>query len=448
MDSQSTAVSQETFQSPGDISIDQIMIFALNGKYISVIDYLVELQLYESIFSNVLSGELSLSDSRNLIKELPIVGEELLIIKVKTPSLPDRYNISKTFKIYSIENRKIVRDQNTQIYKIKFISQEATVDSITPLFKPFKGKISDVVQTIYNDYLQMPRTYDVTTNNTISLNKNNAELLLLNDTNNNVKFVSPGWTPLQCINWLAKKSIPGDLKACTYLFWETTKNFFYGSIENLISKNITIGKYRYAATGVLGGTSDVESKMLLIQNLEVVKSTNTLDGLDTGYYSNKFVALDLYKKQYQNTIYNHIDNFSNYSHLATEPLFTPNKTISSYDRNIVVYPTQIDLFDGVTDNHDQKLNSVYANRLSNLVDLNNLKLNVTINGRTDVEVGRTIEIVFPSLEPVSEKDLTSENLDYRFSGNYLITSLNHKINLEKHYIIMEVVRDSFAKIGK
>ena len=108
MDSQSTFVSQETLQSPGDISIDQIMIFALNGKYISVIDYLVELQLYESIFSNVLSGELSLSDSRNLIKELPIVGEELLIIKVKTPSLPDRYNISKTFKIYSIENRKIV----------------------------------------------------------------------------------------------------------------------------------------------------------------------------------------------------------------------------------------------------------------------------------------------------------------------------------------------------
>ena len=69
MDSQSTVVSQETFQSPGDISIDQIMIFALNGKYISVIDYLVELQLYESIFSNVLSGELSLSDSRNLIKD-------------------------------------------------------------------------------------------------------------------------------------------------------------------------------------------------------------------------------------------------------------------------------------------------------------------------------------------------------------------------------------------
>ena len=103
MDSQSTFVSQETLQSPGDISIDQIMIFALNGKYISVIDYLVELQLYESIFSNVLSGELSLSDSRNLIKELPIVGEELLIIKVKTPSLPDRYNISKTFKAKSIQ---------------------------------------------------------------------------------------------------------------------------------------------------------------------------------------------------------------------------------------------------------------------------------------------------------------------------------------------------------
>jgi hypothetical protein len=31
-----------------------------------------------------------------------------------------------------------------------------------------------------------------------------------------------------------------------------------------------------------------------------------------------------------------------------------------------------------------------------------------------------------------------------YSGYYLITSINHKINLKTHYITMTVVRDSFA----
>jgi len=448
MESQSTYVSQNALQSPGDITIEQLLIFSLNGNYISVLDYLVEIQLYESIFSNVLTGELLLSDSRNLIKQLPIVGEELLILKARTPSLDNKYNISKTFRIYSVENRKIVRDQNTQLYILKFISQEATVDSITPLFKSFKGKISDVITTLYADYLQMPRTYELTADSKIVLNNTKSDLILLNETNNNIKFVSPGWTPLQCANWLAKKSIPSDLKACTYLFWESTKNFFFGSIENLINRNLSIGKYRYAATGVIDGTDNVSEKMLLIQNLEVVKSSNTLDQMDTGYYSSKLISLNLYNKQYENTVYNHSDSFKNYSHLAADPLFNPGVTVSSYDRKIVVYPAQIDLFDGVTDNYDQKINSIYGNRLSNLVDLNNLKLNVTINGRTDIEVGRTIEIVFPNMEPASEKDMSSDNLDYRFSGNYLITSLNHKINPTKHYIVMEVVRDSISSVAK
>jgi hypothetical protein len=434
--------SQTGLQSPGEITIDSLIVYSLNGKFISVLDYMVELQLYESIFSNVLSGELLLSDSANLIKALPIIGEELLILKAKTPTLPDEFGISKTFRIYCVEDRQLVRDQNTQIYKLKFISQEGIVDSISPLFNPYNGTISDIVSQIYSESLAIERTYDVSANDEIKLNSNKTDLIVLNETDNQIKFVSPGWTAFQCINWLAKKSIPKDLKACNFLFWETTKNFFFGSIENLIKRNLTIGKYRYAPSGVMDGTNEVAEKMLLIEHLDVISSLDNLNSLDNGYFSSKMIALDIYNKTHDVTYYDHSEKFKDYNHLSTDALFNNSATVSNLDRNITIYPKQSILYDGIAENYTEKMDIIHGNRNSNLMDLNNLRLNINIYGRTDVEVGRTIEIAFPNFQPASEKDLSTENLDNRFSGNYLITSINHKINPVKHTISMEIVRDS------
>jgi len=436
--------SQTGIQSPGEISIDSLVIYSMNGNFLSVLDYMVEIQLYESIFSNVLSGELLLSDSANLIKVLPIIGEELLILKAKTPTLPDAYGITKTFRIYSVEDRNLVRDQNTQVYKLKFISQEGIVDSLSPLFNPYQGTISDVVGQIYSENLAVERTYDLSVNNEIKLNPNKTNLIILNDTENNIKFVSPGWTPLQCINWMAKKSIPKDLKACNFLFWETTKNFFFGSVENLIKRNLSIGKYRYAPSGVIEGTDDITEKMLLIEHLEIISSLDNLNGLDNGYFSSKMIALDIYNKTHDVTYYDHSAMFKDYNHLANDALFNNRNTFSNLDRNITIYSKQSILYDGATENYTEKMNIIHGNRNSNLMDLNNLRLNINIYGRTDVEVGRTIEIAFPNFQPTSEQDLSTENLDYRFSGNYLITSINHKINPIKHTMSMEVVRDSIT----
>ena len=243
---------------------------------------------------------------------------------------------------------------------------------------------------------------------------------------------------------MAKKSIPKDLKACNFLFWETTKNFFFGSIEQLIKNNFSIGKYRYAPSGVINGTDDISEKMLLIEHLEIISSLDNLNSLDNGYFSSKMIALDIYNKTHDVTYYDHSTMFKEYNHLAADALFNNRNTFSNLDRNITIYPKQPGLYDGISENYTEKMNVIHGNRNSNLMDLNNLRLNINIYGRTDIEVGRTIEIAFPNFQPASERDLTSENLDYRFSGNYLITSINHKINPVKHTMSMEVIRDSIT----
>lgn len=78
-------MNDEILQSPGDVRIKRLILVSAVGKFINVLDYLVELNIYESIFKPGLSGTLTLGDSRNLIKDFPILGEELLIVEFTTP---------------------------------------------------------------------------------------------------------------------------------------------------------------------------------------------------------------------------------------------------------------------------------------------------------------------------------------------------------------------------
>ena len=73
-------------------------------------------------------------------------------------------------------------------------------------------------------------------------------------------------------------------------------------------------------------------------------------------------------------------------------------------------------------------------------------MQIVIPGRTDVEVGNTIKIVFPKGEPgaLTSKDKTNSKQDMAYTGYYLITNLSHKINPKTHFITMNVVKDSFS----
>ena len=142
------------FQSAGSIDIQEVVIFTDEGKFLDVKDFIAELNIYEDLYAPFLQGVFILADSRNLVKEFPIVGEEYFYIKMKTPNT-DSF-IEKMFRIYSVTDREVVKDRNTQIYNLNFISVEAVVNTFKPIFKTFEGQISEIVKTIFDDYIQVP----------------------------------------------------------------------------------------------------------------------------------------------------------------------------------------------------------------------------------------------------------------------------------------------------
>lgn len=439
----------ETLQRAGEVSIETLKLLSTNNTITDLEEFMIELNIYEDIFNNFLRGDIVISDSRNLIKELPIVGEEYLIVKLRTPTFPDA--IFKTFRVIQLTDRFLVKDNNTQTYILHFISQEVIADINLPLYRSFEGNIDDVVIDIFREYILMNRHYETLSKDSkIQELDEVANLKVIDETSNRVKFVSPGWTPFKCINWLASKSISKHSKACNYLFWESNKAFYFGSIDSIFdytnkSKNY-LGDYTIAVSN-LGDKKEnnIQREMLIAEYVEMTNTTDHIKNYTNGYLANRLITLDVFNKVYKLTDYDHVTSYSDYFHTSGEkavPVFA-NNSLRNPAASVHFYPINPKLFTDFTDNVNEKIDIIYGNRKSLLLELTNLKLNINIPGRTDAEVGSMIRFSYPDMGAKDNPNVKSEDILY--SGYYLVTAIRHKITRSKvleHRMICELVKDS------
>jgi hypothetical protein len=439
-------MTQEILQGPGQIELNEITLVSFNkNASISLLDYFVEINLYESIFSPIVTGSILLSDSRNLASFFPLVGDEYLFVNVKTPSLTDSYSIYKTFRIFSVENKNYIKDGSTVVYELGIMSSEGFNDVLNPIYKSFEGTPSKIINDIFVDYLQANR--NITTGSKVK-----TPLSFLEYPKNILKFISPGWTPIQCINWLAGKCLPPAGKAANFLFWETTKGFYFGSMDTILSnlELSSIGEYVYSEAYIKTLSVDDKYKsMYAIKALSVETAVNQLDNSRLGYLASSLVEIDLYNKTYDIKTYDHPSEFDKYSHLNSTdsyPMFDKSILRNPYSYGKVNYSIP-KLFTKIDNNFDQIPKVIFGNRRSNLLELSNFKMEIVIPGRTDIEVGSTIKIIFPKGEPgaLTSQDKTNSKRDTAYTGHYLITNLSHKINPKTHYITMDVTKDSFSR---
>jgi hypothetical protein len=438
-----------TLQKAGSVNIQEIKLISSNDLVVDLNEFLVELNLYEDMFSSHLYGDMFLSDSRNLIDTLPIIGEEYLNLTFFTPGF-DNTKIKKTFRVFRLSNRQIVKDNNTQTFVLHFASVELFYDMLLPLYKSFTGKITDLVEELFFEYVAQERSIDVNNDGTSNLSEN-TPLTIINDTSNSVKFVSPGWSPFKCINWLASKSIPKEGVSKNFLFWESNKSFYFGSIEYLFkdaleSQNI-VGVYSYSPNNnKKGNDRDVAKEMFTISDIEMVQTTDHVKNYTNGYLANRLITLDVFNKKYEFFDYDYVEEYKKSYHTSGKgdravPVFVPESP-RNFSSSISYYPVNPKLFNDFPGNVSEKMGEIYGNRKSTLLDLTNIKLNITVPGRSDIEVGNLIYINFPALGPAVESDTNRAHIDRSYSGYYLITAIHHRLTALEHIMIMEVVKDS------
>ena len=77
----------------GDYDLKNIFLHNHFGEVIDIKNLVQELNIYESIYKNALTGSVIIIDAQNLIAKLEIQGTEGISFKLKTPGAIDERSI-------------------------------------------------------------------------------------------------------------------------------------------------------------------------------------------------------------------------------------------------------------------------------------------------------------------------------------------------------------------
>ena len=186
---------------PGDFVVKDIALTSLlHTETTSLKMILSELNIYESIFKNTLSGNLTVTDTENLISAFPIVGHESVVIIFGNPTDDSVDDIEVSFRVYKISPYSRSGERSSE-YTLQFISPEYYINLTEKISRSFSSsKISDIATTISREYLGV-----------------NADI---ETTKGDHSIIIPNWGPFKTLNWLATRAQNPTTDGSNYVFYE------------------------------------------------------------------------------------------------------------------------------------------------------------------------------------------------------------------------------------
>lgn len=406
----------------GDVSIDKVKIITSKGFYQDISGQVITIQIYEDLFSPFITGSLIVKESLDLVNLFPFAGEEQVEIEISTPSL-QRGNISGRYYIYKLTDRELIGDRSV-VYQLHFISVEAIVDLNKKVSKVFSGKISDIVNTFVTD-----KTYGL----------ESTKKLYVEPTSNNVKYISNYWTPVQNIMHCVEHSANQN-KIPNYVFFENRDGFYYMSLDSLytadVYQNFVYDRYTRDDQNKGGSIRNIQEDYKRITAISIPVGFDYIDRIRSGMLSSRIISYDLTKKTYTAKNYNMFQNFDKQKHLNQNPI-SSDSSIFRANSLIINSPRDYGNFNGYGDVTNFKTAQQRVS-LMKLAEAN--KLQITVPGRSDYTVGQKINVTLNKIEPFNKKE--EDITDKMFSGNYLISAINHYVDRNKHECHIELVKET------
>ena len=99
-------------QYAGDYDLDGVLIVGSSGARIAVTDQVRELNIYQSIDTPYMSGNLILADSQGVGELLPFLGQERMLFSLRTPGHNGVVDFNEYHAIiYNVERRFSTTDR-------------------------------------------------------------------------------------------------------------------------------------------------------------------------------------------------------------------------------------------------------------------------------------------------------------------------------------------------
>lgn len=429
---------------PGDVRLDKILI--QNGIHdVDVTRMLVQINIFEDLYSNTLTGSITLIDAVNLIGAFPFVGLEQVTIVFKTPGFGQRNATEVVFDIYQISDRNtgsaVEGTDVTQVYTMQLVSKAFVRNQKSRVRKAyFNMPIDEMVGRIAGDFL--------------------AEDVDAEFTSGIQSYVIPGWTPFRAINWLACRArSEKNPAAANYLFYETTSGYQFRSINDIVQQRPVV-RFVYDPANIRK-TKDVNTtgnrcifpELQLIRSYSIVQSASMMERIDQGMYASKLITHDIVTKRFNTETFSYLDDFPKQKHVEdmliddklnsvsqdAKPFAGSKRHGRNHDAVVKFHPKHTELFDGVQ-NYDES-EKWLLQRLSLMRQIESQRIKVEVAGLNFVSVGQTMVLEVPRPDNVSGRNHPDDR-DPEISGNYVITNIHHILSLDDHRMIMELSKES------
>ena len=439
----------------GDYKLDHVFLHNHKGDVVDIKKVMVELNIFESIYKNALTGSIVIADAQNLISKLEIHGTERISFKLSTPgAMGDRSVVNASvetghpFHVYKITDRKQIAP-GTLLYTLHFGSREFMRNMRTKVSQAYEGRLDTAVLKILMDknYLDSKKE------------------LSFEPCGNADKIVIPNLRPFDAINMIARKSLPEKSNGTGYYFYETTKGIYFRSWDNMVSVKGSYDRptkqvFYYMPMNITDPT--IEDKMnhdyksvesyRFINNFHDVAANTVI-----GTYGHSVISHNLFDKSYKTTTYNYHNEYGNTKHteIANEKSTRERYAVSGSkvdedDKSISDYAESRVSLQSTT----QFLHDTAAGRYGLDVQQDGPKLAEGISQRSQVVNGTALHMVVKGqsyLEPgdiiefkllaVDEKNPDGQE-DPQYSGKYIITKIRHQVNDTKYTMALECAKDS------
>lgn len=400
------------------IEIQNITISSFDGNSFDISDLVVELNIFEDLFSNTLSASIIMTDSSGVLSNLPVIGQEMIQLVFKTPFT--NLKLVK-FLVYKVEDVILV-NQHTSSYILHCISSEAVQNSLTSVSKYYQGTASQIVQNCFADFIKTEK----------KLNVEGSKIT--------TEVIVPYWSPFYFFNWIAARTVPRQGTQPSYVFYETMKDGFnFKSIESMLSKKSVTKWIRRNTSIDINDQFRIDKERASIIDFKIVEAYNMIDHCIDGLVGTKVFVKDLLSKSMETLKYNYLDDFDKTKHASKHPMI-PSKNAfgmkysGKYTEPKIVFGHQ-QLFGG----NDPDNYIVWVNRRKSFIEQISAQiLQLTMNGDTEITIGDMVDIEIPDNLPVGAKSINNSLL----SGKYLISSIRHIIKGNNHIMSVEAIKES------
>ena len=433
-------MSRDVIQFTGEFRLEEALVTSPTGQVTDLMTDLqiVEINLFESLIRNTISGSIIVVDTRNVVVKLPIVGQEDLSLKIVTPSLKKKEDIldftENTFFIHKIAKREEV-SVGAQTYELSFVSDAAIINSSKRLSRSYvgsKANIGEMVEDILKKDLGVP-----------------SDRIFVEPTLGTRKLIIPNSKPYTFITRLTKQALSKQ-GSPHYLFFENKNGMHFLPLQKLYEQDIR-AEFNVNDEGIdqkqAQGTPE-SYKRMIEYSLNIKK--DTLVNASTGMMGSNVIEHNLYNKKYEVKKFNYFDDkdFQAFERIDDNRVYSDD-LFGDDIVNSKTHVIPISREDDVDKSHEsgtpnQRYKTI-LNRQSRFIELaDGISINMTVHGQTTLTVGDMVDVTIPPLAG-NEREEGPDKPEKFYSGLYLIKTLRHTFSppTRNHIISMEVFKDGF-----